>query len=84
MRRIELVSGLPLRSDNRCTGARAKELFGRHTVGHPVLTLVGDEQVREEVAKSERWLEVIIVKPLLALFFRIGRTGTMRRALGQW
>jgi peptidoglycan/xylan/chitin deacetylase (PgdA/CDA1 family) len=79
MRLIELVDCGPLPTDIMMTDEQVKELsdrgvdIGGHTVSHPILASIEDEQARGEIAKGKQRLEAITGKPVLTFAYPNGR-----------
>lgn len=69
----------PLPADIMLTSAQVKELshrgieIGGHTVNHPILTSITDNQAREEMVAGKRRLEEITGKPVLTFAYPNGR-----------
>jgi len=47
--------------------------FGAHTVTHPILTQMNDQEVREEVRRSKQVLENVLEEPITSFAYPSGR-----------
>lgn len=72
----ELPSGLMMRDDQVRTLATEGVGIGAHTVSHPILSVLPDEAVREEVDVSRQHLSELIGGPVRLFAYPNGRYGS--------
>jgi peptidoglycan/xylan/chitin deacetylase (PgdA/CDA1 family)/SAM-dependent methyltransferase len=72
----------PLRTERSLTPEEITDLtegglieVGAHTVTHPVLSRLGDEEACKEIASSKGWLETNLERPVSALSYPYGDYG---------
>jgi peptidoglycan/xylan/chitin deacetylase (PgdA/CDA1 family) len=76
---LELADCGPLPADIMLTSDQVRELsqrgveIGGHTVHHPILTSVADDQARQEIAAGKQRLETITGQPVTSFAYPNGR-----------
>ena len=84
--RAELVAAIgahapQLPDDLMMSSAQLRQLsaagmgIGAHTVSHPILTRIGDEQARQEMADGKQQLERLLGKPVTLFAYPNGKPG---------
>lgn len=69
----EVCAGMHLSWDEVKEMAANKIEFGSHTVTHPVLANVGEEQLERELSESKKTIEQKLKKEVLSLAYPVGR-----------
>jgi peptidoglycan/xylan/chitin deacetylase (PgdA/CDA1 family) len=72
---VDLPVDLMMTTDQVRLLANAGQEIGAHTMTHPILKTLSDEEARNEIQLSRRALERITGRPVLAFAFPNGRPG---------
>lgn len=70
-----LPDDLMMRSDQVQALSRAGMTIGGHTVTHPILTRISDDQARQELADGKQHLEKLLGKPVTLFAYPNGKPG---------
>lgn len=84
--RLARQAGADLPSDLMMSSAQVRLLadagmqIGAHTVSHPILARLGDDEAREEIGRSKSFLEQLLDRPVTLFAYPNGKPGTDYRA----
>ncbi len=72
---VDVPDDLMMRSDQVRSLRRAGMQVGAHTVSHPILAKLGDQEARHEMSHSKQHLEALLGEPVTLFAYPNGRPG---------